>query len=156
MNKITSQFCDFKNPHHQTLLLTLLDQYMCDPMGNSPSHTRTQQQELIKHLSSHPSVFVLFVLCDNEVVGMAISFINFSTFNVKPYLYIHDLIISKIWRGKGIGHFLLNELISISKTRGYCKITLEVREDNVAAQALYKSVGFMDCNPPMWFWTKKL
>lgn len=73
---------------------------MCDPMVNSPSLTRTQQQELIEHLSSHPSVFVLFVLCDNEVVGMAISFINFSTFKVKPYLYIHDLIISKVWRGK--------------------------------------------------------
>lgn len=156
MNRVTSQFCDFENPVHRKAVLSLLDHYMCDPMGNAPSLTKMQQLQLTEGLGSHPSALVLFVLYNNEVAGMAICFINFSTFKVKPYLYIHDLIVYKTWRGKGIGRFLLNELIRISKERGYCKLTLEVREDNLAAQALYTSIGFKDCEPPMWFWTKQL
>jgi ribosomal protein S18 acetylase RimI-like enzyme len=99
---------------------------------------------------------VLFEIYDGTVAGVATCFENFSTFMVKPYLNIHDFFVHPDFRGKGLANRLMQELISIANERKYCKITLEVREDNLVAQGLYKSHGFEDCKPNMLFWTKKL
>ena len=99
---------------------------------------------------------MLFVLSDEKIVGLATCFINFSTFNVKSYINIHDFFIHPDYRGKRLANGMMQELISISKERRYCKLTLEVREDNIVAQGLYKSLGFEECNTKMLFWTKKI
>jgi ribosomal protein S18 acetylase RimI-like enzyme len=107
-------------------------------------------------LANHPSAFVLFLIVEDEIVGLATCFKLFSTFNVKPYLNIHDFFIHHNYRGKGLAKRLMAELISISTEEKYCKLTLEVREDNDVAQKLYKSFGFEECSPKMHFWTKKI
>ena len=60
------------------------------------------------------------------------------------------------FRGRGVGKALMNEIINRGNLYGCAKITLEVREDNYRAQELYKSVGFDDCKPKMYFWEKML
>lgn len=156
MSKIDFEYCDYENPQHLKALADLLNHYMCDPMGDYTPHTKKQQLRLVDGLANHPSAFVLFILCDGEYAGLTTCFINFSTFKIKPYLYVHDVIIHQQFRGKGLGRLLLEQLISISKERDYCKITLEVREDNTAAKALYSNLGFAECEPKMYFWTKTL
>ena len=52
-------------------------------------------------------------------------------------LLIHDFFVHPDFRGKGLANNLMQELIRISNERKYCKITLEVREDNFVAQGLY-------------------
>jgi Acetyltransferases len=153
---IEFEFCDFENPEHLTALADLLNMYMADPMGDAPQLNKLQQLRLVDGLANHPSSFVLFGILDGVIVGVATCFINFSTFMVKPYLNIHDFFIHPDYRGKGLAKNLMQELIRISKERKYCKITLEVREDNLVAQGLYKRVGFDDVNPKMLFWTNKL
>ena len=148
--------CDFENPAHLDALADLLNQYMRDPMGDAPPLNKLQQLRLVDGLANHPASFVLFVLSDERIVGLATCFINFSTFNVKSYLNIHDFFIQPDYRGKGLANGLMQELISISKERKYCKMTLEVRDDNVIAQGLYKCLGFEESNPKMLFWTKKI
>ena len=118
--------------------------------------TPLQQLRLVDGLANHPASFVLFVLVDNQIIGLATCFVNFSTFKVRPSINIHDLIIDKDFRGKGFGKSLLQHIESIAKERKYCKITLEVREDNFAAKALYTELGFKDGIPMMHFWTKEL
>ena len=125
-------------------------------MGGGVQLTPIQQLRLVDGLSNHPSCFVLFVLSDNQIVGLATCFINFSTFKVKPYINIHDLIIDNHYRGKGLGRSLLPKIESIARERKYCKITLEVREDNYTAQSLYYDLGFKEGRPVMYFWTKEL
>ena len=71
-------------------------------------------------------------------------------------MYIHDVVIHSNFRGKGLGKALLERIIEESEIRGYCKLTLEVREDNTSAMALYKNLGFIECEPNMYFWTKTL
>tara|TARA_Y100001968_G_C19162296_1_gene621458 strand:+ start:290 stop:760 length:471 start_codon:yes stop_codon:yes gene_type:complete len=44
---------------------------------------------------------------------------------------------------KGIGYNLLNELLIKAKMKGCNKATLEVKESNIAAQELYKKIGFL-------------
>ena len=66
------------------------------------------------------------------------------------------LYVRPQFRGRGLGRALLEKIIALAHERGYCKVTLEVREDNIAAQKLYQSLGFEDTYPPMWFWTKTI
>jgi ribosomal protein S18 acetylase RimI-like enzyme len=153
---ISFEYCDYENPVHLTALVGLLNHYMTDPMGEAPPLDKLQQLRLVDGLSNHPAALVLFILYDGEIVGLATCFINFSTFNVKPYLYIHDIVVYADFRNKGLGKALMEKLIEISTERDYCKITLEVREDNFQAQGLYYSLGFEECTPGMLFWTKKL
>jgi ribosomal protein S18 acetylase RimI-like enzyme len=137
-------------------LAALINQYIADPMGGGKPLTPLQQLRLVDGLANHPASFVLFVLTDNQIVGLATCFVNFSTFKARPYINIHDLIIDKDFRGKGLGRNLLQQIESIAKERKYCKITLEVREDNFAAKDLYTEMGFKDTRPMMHFWTKEL
>jgi ribosomal protein S18 acetylase RimI-like enzyme len=150
------EFCDFENPKHLEALADLLNLYMADPMGDAIPLNKLQQLRLVDGLANHPSSFVLFVLYNGEMAGLATSFINFSTFHVKPYLNIHDIVVHPKYRGKGLGKALMKRLIAISTERGYCKVTLEVREDNSIAQNLYRNIGFEECKPNMLFWTKKI
>jgi ribosomal protein S18 acetylase RimI-like enzyme len=154
MNSIAFEFCDFENPIHLSALAELLNMYMADPMGDAPQLNKLQQLRLVDGLANHPSSFVLFELCDGEIVGLATCFINFSTFMVRSYLNIHDFFVHPKFRGKGLANALMQELISISNSRDYCKITLEVREDNLVGQGLYRCMGFEKCKPNMLFWTK--
>lgn len=125
-------------------------------MGGRTKLNACQQIRLIDGLANHPSCFVLFARVDEQIVGLATCFINFSTFKAKSYINIHDLIIQNDFRRKGLGKRLLQQIESIAKKRKYCKITLEVREDNTAAQYLYTELGFKDAEPKMHFWTKEL
>lgn len=150
---ISFEFCDFENPAHLATLAMLVDAYKADPMGDSPQLSKLQQLRLVDGLASHPKTLVVFVLWNNEVAGFSVCFENFSTFRVKSYLYVHDFFVLTKYRGKGIAKSMMQELLSISKERGYCKVTLEVREDNSVAKSLYNSFGFEASVPNMLFWT---
>jgi ribosomal protein S18 acetylase RimI-like enzyme len=156
MKEISFEYCDFENPAHLNALVELLNTYISDDMGGGLPLNKLQQLRLVDGLANHPSALVLFILCDNEVAGFSTCFVNFSTFNAKSYLNIHDFFVMTDFRGQGLGKRLMEELVAISEERKYCKITLEVRADNKVAQRLYKGFGYGACEPNMLFWTKKL
>ena len=150
-------FCNFSNSEHRQRLVELINQYKSDPMGGGlHSLSETQATDLVAGLAAHTSCFVLFVLYEGQIVGLATCFINFSTFSAKPYINIHDIIVEKKYRGKGLGRALLEKIISLAQEQNYCKVNLEVRDDNTLAKRLYSSLGFHDTEPPMLFLTKLL
>lgn len=153
---IRFEYCDFNNTAHCAAMVSLLNHYMEDPMGDHPPHDEVKQLQLIEGLKNHPTAEVLLMFVDDEPAGLATTFINYSTFAIRPYLYIHDVVVLDRFRGRGLGKALIAELIRISETRNYSKLTLEVREDNPGAQQVYHSLGFEECEPRMFFWTKKL
>ena len=63
------------------------------------------------------------------------------------------IAIAKNWRGKGIGHFLLEELIFLSEQKWHPKnIYLHVVSFNKKARQLYESLGFrIIARLPQWF-----
>jgi ribosomal protein S18 acetylase RimI-like enzyme len=92
---------------------------------------------------------------------MAICFEGFSTFACKPLLNVHDIIVDARFRGRGLSKRLLAKAEVIAVRLGCCKLTLEVLEGNVVAQAAYKACGFAgyELDPKMgkaMFWQKKL
>jgi len=155
-NKTSFCHCNFDNPTHRIKLIEILNHYMSDPMGDCIPLNDEESQKLILGLSKHTSSFVIFVKVDTEYAGLATCFINFSTFKAMPYINLHDIIILQQYRGIGIGRKLLEKIIEIAKERDYCKITLEVREDNHNAKKLYSDLGFKDTEPMMHFWTKTI
>jgi ribosomal protein S18 acetylase RimI-like enzyme len=155
-NNVIIERCNFQQPEHVTSLIDLLNHYMEDPMGDHPVLTPEEQLRLVDGLSKHPGAFVLFLCQEGQRVGMVTCFELFSTFNVKPYLYVHDVVIHADFRGKGLGRIMMEQVILYANERDWCKVTLEVREDNPVAQQLYSSLGFEACSPNMLFWTKRL
>ncbi|MBQ2938032.1 MAG: ribosomal protein S18-alanine N-acetyltransferase [Clostridia bacterium] len=55
---------------------------------------------------------------------------------------IMNIVVKKNFRNKGIGSFLLDNLISFSKNLNLNVITLEVSEKNLTAISLYENFGF--------------
>lgn len=148
--------CDFSNPMHTSALANLINQYMSDPMGNHPMHNEKEDSQLIEALKNHPTSITLFILEDNKPVGIINAFMNLSTFNIRPYIYIHDVFIMPEYRGRGLSKKLISKMIQIAKDNNCCKLALEVRHDNPAAQACYKAAGFKDDVPLMYYWEKLL
>jgi GNAT superfamily N-acetyltransferase len=144
--------CDFKNPIHREKMVELIDAYMRDPMGGGQPMAEKNKKPLMEGLAAHPGAFVLFAMDMDRFIGVATCFVNFSTFNVKPYINVHDLSILPEYRGKGMGRKLLGHVIELARKKDYCKVTLEVRNDNLNAQGLYQSLGFGECTPVMHYW----
>lgn len=56
--------------------------------------------------------------------------------------HITTLAIHPLCRHKGLGRILLSFIVENTYEKGMKKITLEVRKNNFAAQALYEKLGF--------------
>ena len=56
--------------------------------------------------------------------------------------HICNVAVHPDWRGHGVGELLLRHLVAMCHSWGNRSITLEVRESNVPALALYQKLGF--------------
>ncbi len=57
---------------------------------------------------------------------------------------ITNVAIRETYRHQGIGRVMMETLLSEGQNRGITEFTLEVRESNLIARALYKSLGFTE------------
>ncbi|MDR0579990.1 MAG: GNAT family N-acetyltransferase [Campylobacteraceae bacterium] len=148
--------CDYENPKHIDAVKLLLNAYITDEMGGGEPLGEEMQESLIKKLSAHKTLIVLLAQVGVRFAGLLTAFENIATFKVKPMINVHDIIVLKEHRGKGVGRRLMNAVVDEAKKRGCARITLEVREDNVTAQNLYKSMEFKEMEPKMFYWRKEL
>ena len=151
------ELADLKNQAQTDAVRMLLSEYMADPMGGAiRPHSLCTFERMIADLLRMPTAMVLIAYCNKNPVGMAVCFTGYSTFKAAPLVNIHDIIVTKNYRGKGIGKLLLKAVEEFAKTSGCCKITLEVRQDNMAAQMLYKKYGFTKGEVGMDFLMKNI
>ncbi len=147
---------DLQNEIHCRQLIKLLDDYMSDPMGNNRPMDHKIAPQIISGLKAHTAFLGFFVLAGDQYAGLANCNINFSTFQAKPLINIHDFIVAPMYRNIGAGSFLLRGIVNYALKNDFCRINLEVREDNITAKTLYKKMGFSDCVPRMMFWERKI
>ena len=150
---------DLDDPSHQQAIIELLDMYASEPMGADQALPEDVRRRLIPGLRQQPSGRHFLAFADDRPVGIAIGFLGFSTFWAQPLLNIHDLAVRPELRGGGVGTALLQAIESAAREAGCCKVTLEVRADNVRARKLYVRLGFDPGQPDssaMSFWSKKL
>jgi len=70
-----------------------------------------------------------------------------------PAGVLNDLIVDPAYRGRGIGRWLLDEIISRLKSRGVPRIVLSTAAKNKSAQRLFERSGF---RPTMIEMTREL
>ena len=99
--------------------------------------------------ATDPKVFCELVEIDGKVVGMAIWFLNYSTWQGKHGIYLEDLYIKPEYRGRGLGKALLQHLARLCNERGYGRFQWWVLDWNSPAIEFYHSIGAS----PMSEWT---
>ena len=78
---------------------------------------------------------------DGEIVGIAIWFLNYSTWLGKAGLYLEDLFVKPEFRKRGIGLELMKTLARICIERGYERFQWWVLDWNEPSINFYKSIG---------------
>jgi GNAT superfamily N-acetyltransferase len=86
---------------------------------------------------------------DGEIVGMALWFLNFSTWRGTHGIYLEDLYVSPAHRGSGLGKELLRTLAAVCVERGYSRLEWSVLDWNTPSIDFYKAAGAV----PMDGWT---
>lgn len=141
--------------------MRLLNEYALDPMGRGSELSPQVRANLAGELRKRPGAHSILALIDGAPAGLMICFEGFSTFACRPLLNVHDVIVTRAQRGKGLSRLMLQKAEAIARERGCCKLTLEVLEGNATAQAVYRKFGFAgyELDPKMGkaqFWQKLL
>jgi len=139
----------------------LLNSYACDPMGGGEALATTVKDNLVKTLAKRTDVFTILCYVDEQPAGLINCIEGFSTFNCKPVMNIHDVIVLAEYRGQGLSTKMLAEVEALASFRGCCKLTLEVLEGNKIAKSSYQKFGFAgyELDPEIgkaMFWEKKI
>lgn len=135
---------DYLNKDHARAIGLLLNAYASDPMGGSKPLSEKIVNTIAQKLSKVNYAVSLLAYVDGEPAGLANCFEGFSTFMGEPLLNIHDMVVLEEYRGMGLSQSLLEKAEEIAKSKGCCKLTLEVLSNNLIAQASYKKFGFSD------------
>lgn len=99
-------------------------------------------ETIIEHLFSQKSYAECLIgFENNEPIGFALFFHNFSTFISKPGIYLEDLFVLESHRGKGYGKKLLLQLIALAKQRNCGRVEWSVLNWNKPAIDFYESLG---------------
>jgi GNAT superfamily N-acetyltransferase len=101
----------------------------------------TREQIVDTFFCQDPKVFCEIVEVDGAIAGLAIWFLNYSTWQGKHGIYLEDLFIRPEFRGAGYGKALLKHLASICDDRGYGRFQWWVLDWNEPAIEFYKSLG---------------
>jgi GNAT superfamily N-acetyltransferase len=88
-----------------------------------------------------PALFGHVALDGDEVVGIALWFLNFSTWRGTHGIYLEDLYVQPQHRGAGIGKELLRTLAAVCVERGYSRLEWAVLDWNTPSIEFYKAAG---------------
>jgi GNAT superfamily N-acetyltransferase len=126
---LVRELADYEKALHEA---RLTDEQLAGALfGDSPA--------LFGHVAEH----------DDRVVGMALWFLNFSTWRGTHGIYLEDLYVSPAHRGTGLGRELLRTLAAVCVERGYSRLEWSVLDWNTPSIDFYKSAGAV----PMDGWT---
>lgn len=128
---------DLGDPSHQRSLVELLDEYARDPMGGGEPLSPFARSRLVAALRGHPTYTGFLAFEGARAVGLVNAFFGFSTFAARPLLNIHDLVVHRDARRRGVARRLLDSVEELARDRGCCKLTLEVLSGNAPARAAW-------------------
>jgi GNAT superfamily N-acetyltransferase len=109
----------------------------------------TNEQLAAALFGTTPALFGLVAVDQQVVVGYALYFLNFSTWEGVHGIYLEDLYVRPDRRGSGLGRALLTSLAGIANDRGYARVEWSVLDWNAPSIAFYRSLGA----EPMDGWT---
>ena len=91
--------------------------------------------------SEHPLVKVVMADWEGQPAGFALWFLNFSTWEGKPGIYLEDLFVRPAFRGHGIGKALLQHLAALAVQEGWTRFVWQVLDWNTPFIEFYEAHG---------------
>jgi len=128
-------------PEHANAIIELLEVLATNSVDPQPLRAEVKQT-LVSRLAELSDAVILLATNEDTFIGLAICFRGFSTFNARPLLNIHDLVVLPDWQGRGVGKQLLARIEEEARSRECCRLTLEVYAGNHRARDLYVRSGF--------------
>jgi GNAT superfamily N-acetyltransferase len=111
---------------------------------------RLTEEQLHESLfGERPALFGHVAVADDDVVGMALWFLNFSTWRGTHGIYLEDLYVRPAHRGSGLGRELLRTLSELCVQRGWSRLEWSVLDWNTPSIDFYRAAGAV----PMEGWT---
>ena len=107
----------------------------------SSSVVATEESLRESLFGASPAAEAIIARVEDEPVGFALWFHNYSTFVGKRGLYLEDLFVKPEWRSKGIGRQLLAEVASVAVARDCGRMEWSVLDWNEPAIRTYRSIG---------------
>jgi GNAT superfamily N-acetyltransferase len=88
-----------------------------------------------------PRLFCDIAEWNGEAAGLALWFLNFSSFRGRHGIYLEDLFVRPAFRGRGLGKALMARLASRCVEQGLARFEWTVLDWNAPSIAFYKSIG---------------
>lgn len=124
-------------PLIRELILELAEYERAKP-GQAPVTEKDLAETLF---GKRPAAEVLIAYVDNEPVGFALFFHNYSTWLGKRGIYLEDLFVRPAARKHGVGFALLRALARTALDRDCGRIDWSVLTWNELAISFYKQIG---------------
>lgn len=103
--------------------------------------TVTAEQLRSALFGPEPKLFAHVVADESGLLGCAIWFLNFSTWDGVHGIYLEDLYVRPGTRGKGYGKALLTALAKEAVDQGYSRVSWAVLTWNKPSIDFYESIG---------------
>ena len=140
---------DLRDPFDAQATLHILSVYHESIVGNHGPLPEKVRETVIDGLLACGNHRVFLAVDENvngiefrRAVGMAVCFVNYSTFRARSLINVHDLAVHPEYQRRGIGKMLLENVIRYAAENQHYAITLEVRKDNINALKLYRKLRF--------------
>ncbi len=116
----------------------------------APDQVKATPEQLRAALfGPQPAAYALVAEAGGKVVGFALYFLNFSTWEGVHGIYLEDLYVMPEHRGTGLGKAMLRSLAQIAVQRGYARVEWWVLDWNEPSIDFYRRLGAV----PMDEWT---
>ena len=113
-----------------------------------PQAAVATEADLLRYaFSEQPLVKITMAEWNGEPAGFALWFLNFSTWEGKPGIYLEDLFVRPAFRGHGIGKSLLKHLAAIAVQEGWTRFQWQVLDWNTPAIEFYEAHGAKVLHP---------
>ncbi|MDK3258626.1 GNAT family N-acetyltransferase [Blastococcus capsensis] len=109
----------------------------------------TEEQLTSCLFGDSPALFGHVAEHQGSVVGVALWFLNFSTWRGTHGVYLEDLYVQPQHRGTGLGRELLRTLAQVCVDRGYSRLEWSVLDWNTPSIEFYRAAAAV----PMDEWT---
>jgi GNAT superfamily N-acetyltransferase len=123
--------------------------------GYEEAFAVTEEALLAAGLGPSPAFAALVAERDGVLLGMAITYEQPWTYDLKPWVVLKELYVAQSARGAGVGTALFGAVIEAAKARGASRLNWTVLRGNDAAAAFYRRHGGRP-DPSWQLWTMSL
>ena len=92
-------------------------------------------------LTNYPNTFAVGAFDAGRLIGFAQLFILHKTTFI--FAHLEDVIVHSDYRRQGIAKRIMEEIVSLAKSKNADRINLTVRKEREAAISLYEELGFI-------------